>query len=274
LSFQCPHQKLWGQPCAECWKRWDEFNIHETNGSKDNGREDIERLVNLSRYDPAPPSLKRIFIVDEAHQISQQAQDLLLKPMEEPAPNTVWIIATTAPEKLKPALQRRCVKYHFDPLNVDGIRILLQRAVKVTGFAAPVAPLVEELRKSEITGPADVLMAFEHFASGQDALASVAAVRNATASKIDSYALCKVVLSGNWLHARKLLEGATADDARFVRASVAGYLRGCLLRETDMTRADRLSQALRLLMGMAPLGDAELWPWLLASLFQACKVLR
>jgi hypothetical protein len=51
-------------------------------------------------------------------------------------------------------------------------------------------------------------------------------------------------------------------------------LKGCLLRETSPARSDQLALALRTIMGISPMIDTELFPWLCAALCTVCKQLR
>lgn len=274
LSFQCTHQEIWGRPCMECWNNWNGFNIHEVNAATENGVEEIGRLIQLSKYDPMPPSLKRVFILDEAHAITTQAQRSLLKVTEDIPKNTIWIFATTDPTKLSAALQRRFVSYHLNGMTPDRVDFLLKRAAKFAAFSGPLTPLTDELKRAEVTSPGVILMAFEHFASGQSALESVTSVQNMTAGKTDTFAICQAVVAGKWGDVRTHLRDATAEESRFIRASVSGYLKGCLLRENNPIRLEKLAMATRMLMGIAPLDDAGLFPWLVATLAQLCKTLK
>jgi hypothetical protein len=282
LSFQCSHQEIFGQPCAACtdkapeWLdgKWGQFNVHEINASDVNGVEEIGKLVQLANYSPMPPSLKRVFILDECQRVTSAAQQLLLKPTEHPAKDTIWIIATTEPNKLAAALQRRFVSYALFGLNPERTEILLKRAAKFIGFQKPLESLIKELDRTDTTSPALILMAFEHFVSGQEAKEAVAAIANASVGKTDSFAVCKAVLSGNWNSVRTLLAVAIPEESRWLRASVLGYFRGALLRASTPEMTDRLSLAIRTLTAPAPLEDALLYSWLVATFALMCKQMR
>jgi DNA polymerase III gamma/tau subunit len=61
----------------------------------------------------------RIICVDEAHKITPQAAEALLKPLEEPPPKTLWILATSEPDALKPTLRNRCRHLPIETVPVD-----------------------------------------------------------------------------------------------------------------------------------------------------------
>lgn len=277
LSLQCVHQPapLWGQPCATCWSNWDQFNIHEVGASDSTSKEELDKLVELSKYDPMPPSLKRVFILDEAQRISKAAQDSILKPTEDLPPNTIWIASSSEPNKLSAAFQRRFTGYALESLNtVERVKLLLTRAAKHIAFTGPIDPLLAELEKQEVTSAGFILVAFEHFVSGRTAVEAVAATRSLTPGKTNTYEMCKSVIQGDWGSVRRDLLEAIPEESRWIRASVAGYLKGCLLRENNPLRLEKIALALRTLMGIAPLTDAELFPWICATLCTVCKQLK
>jgi len=273
LSFQCTHQAEWGQPCQACWDNWQNFDIREINASEVNGVDEIGEIVKHSRFAPMPPSSKRVFILDEAQRVSPQAQQLLLKPCEHPGPHTIWIIATTEPNKISEALRRRFTSISLNGLNVERTQLLLKRAAKHIGFTKTYEPLVIELDKIDITSPALILQAFEHYASGHSPKEAVQAVQSAGGGASDTYAMCKAVSAGNWGELQKHLQKAFPDEARWIRSSISGWLKGWLLKEVHRARSEKVSRALLILWAPAPLEDAALFPWLCAALFKICKTI-
>ncbi len=275
LSLQCDHQEIFGRPCKECWLHWDDFAIHEVNASSETGKEEIGQLVHYSKFDPTPPSHKRVIVLDEAQRLSKNAQDLLLVPTENIPPNTVWIISSSEPNKLVTALQRRFTTFTLESMNTDErLKMLLNRAAKFTSFTAPLEPLIEQIKRAEMTSSGFILNAFEQFANGRTAVDAVTAALNTSSGATDTFALCKAVASGHWADVRLHLRDATLEESRWIRGSVSGYLRGWLMRESNPVKCDKLAIALRDLLGPAPLEDAQMFPWLCATLYKICRTLR
>ena len=78
------------------------------------------------RYLPARDRYK-IFIIDEAHMLTTEAFNALLKTLEEPPPRSLFILATTEPHKLPPTIQSRCQHFSFRLLDYEEIYVALAR---------------------------------------------------------------------------------------------------------------------------------------------------
>lgn len=116
-------------PCGQCVSciQSDHPDIVELNAADTRGIDDIRSLIQQARNMPVV-GRKRIFIVDEAHQLTTQAAQTLLKPLEEPPPHTLWIVCTMSPDKLLPALAKR-----FLPLQVKSVEteVLVKRLYRI-----------------------------------------------------------------------------------------------------------------------------------------------
>ena len=233
VALQCHHQKNFGSPCKDCWSARKDFAIYEVNASELNGVEDIGKIAANSRFAPMPPSTKRVYILDEAQMLSKNAQNLLLKFFEDASSTTVWIICTTERQKIIKTLQSRCMAYAMVPLSFRGREILLARAAKFIGMERSLEDLVDAADECNLTSPRMLLNALEKYASG---LAAHSAVSDASEANIDTYAMNLAITGGKWSDLCTILTVATPDDARYIRASAAGWLRGVLKRETNAVR--------------------------------------
>ncbi len=270
VSLQCSHQKLWGDPCAECWSRWKDFCIHEVNASETNGVEEIGKVAELGRYRPSPPARKRVIILDEAQLMSNSAQNLLLKHFEEATSHTVWIICTTVPNKILATLKRRCMAYQLRGLSFEDRELLLKRAAKTAKITRPLSPLVEAAATAQVSSPALLLMALEKYSSGMSAEESVSGNEG---SPINTLLVCKAVTEGSWKDVQKTLKDITPEDVRWVRTSVSGWLCGILKRESNRTRCDLLARSIALLTEPAPLEETLMLHWMWANLCRVHKLL-
>ncbi len=270
VSFQCEHHppEKWGDPCDECWSKWDEFAIHEINASETSGVEEIGNIAQLSRYRPTPPSKKRVIIMDEAQLMTRNAQNLLLKYFEpEKSKYIVWVICTTEPPKILPTLRRRCMIYQVKALSFDSKERFVKAMAKRAGIAVTSA-FIDKLHEAQIGSPALVLMALEKFASGMPLEECVSGIDGSGA---DSLQICKAVTSGNWSTLKGHLGKATADDARWIRASVLGWLRGFLARSSNPKERKVIADSLVELSGFAPMEDSLLSHWLWGTLHHICS---
>lgn len=267
VSLQCPHQKRFGVPCKNCWGHRKDFAIYEVNASELNGVEDIGKIAANSRFAPMPPSKMRVYILDEAQMLSKNAQNLLLKFFEDASSTTVWIICTTEKQKIIRTLQSRCMAYALSSLSFSGREVLLGRAAKFAGMGRPLEDLVDAVNEYNLSSPRMLLNALEKYASGLDARAAVSDV---TEANVDTYAMNLALTGGNWGDLCTVLTAATPDDARYIRASAAGWLRGILKKESNAARRNFVAEQLLAVMGACPIDDSGMLYWLWAVLHQVC----
>ncbi len=95
-------------------------DVIEIDGASNNGVDDIRDLQEELMYAPAHSKYK-IYIIDEVHMLSKSAFNALLKTLEEPPENVVFIFATTEPHKVLPTIISRCQRYDFKRIPVDSI---------------------------------------------------------------------------------------------------------------------------------------------------------
>jgi hypothetical protein len=264
VAYQCTHmpEGKWGDPCAECWKQRANFAIHEINASSVNGIEELTKVAELARYRPSV-GIKRVIILDEAHRISSASSNMLLKPLEEPAEATVWIVCTTEPQKILATLRRRLVTYTLKSFSISQAEKFLTRVAERAEVKRPLAPLFEQLHLAGIAAPALLLQALEKYAAGASASEAAA---GGDAASVETLRVCKAVTSGDWKTVAANLKDATADDVRWVRASVAGWLKGILAREANPRLREQAATSLLELCAMPVYDESILLPWLWAAL--------
>lgn len=125
-----------GNACGECPSCRMGTKAHPDLIVKNAGTEgkvdDMRKLVKGA--EAAPMFNKRIIIIDEAHKLTGAAAEALLVPLEEPKPNTIWILCTTNPEKMLNTIKGRCTKFTMKPIEPKAIVKQLGRIAKKEGF--------------------------------------------------------------------------------------------------------------------------------------------
>lgn len=104
----------------------------ELNAANTRGINEIRSLIEVSFL--APRGKYKVICLDEAHQLTSQASQALLKPMEEPSKRTVWIICTTAPNKILPTIRSRCMQINIKKVKPAVCSKLVTRVAKAEGF--------------------------------------------------------------------------------------------------------------------------------------------
>ncbi|GIW63259.1 MAG: hypothetical protein KatS3mg091_061 [Patescibacteria group bacterium] len=121
-------------PCNQCQMCLNITNeavsdIVELDAASHRGIEDIKSLIKEAQF--APMSARhKVFIIDEAHMITNEAFNALLKTLEEPPQRTIFILATTNPEKLPDTIKSRCVIVNFGAVTQEDIITMLKRIKK------------------------------------------------------------------------------------------------------------------------------------------------
>jgi len=105
------------QPCNKCTScleiaRGSSIDVLEIDGASNRGIDEIRALRENVKFAPASSRYK-IYIIDEAHQITHDAFNALLKTLEEPPRHIVFMLATTQPERIPPTILSRCQRFGF-----------------------------------------------------------------------------------------------------------------------------------------------------------------
>jgi DNA polymerase-3 subunit gamma/tau len=118
-------------------------DVVELDAASHGGVDDARELRDKAFYAPAE-SKYRVFIVDEAHMVTTQGFNALLKIVEEPPEHLIFIFATTEPEKVLPTIRSRTHHYPFRLIPPGAMRALLERNCAAEGVtvAPAVFPLV------------------------------------------------------------------------------------------------------------------------------------
>ncbi|MFQ5817535.1 MAG: DNA polymerase III subunit gamma/tau [Terriglobia bacterium] len=119
------------QPCGQCDPCREiaesrAVDVIEIDAASNRGIDEIRELRENVRYLPARDPYK-IFIIDEAHMLTPEAFNALLKTLEEPPPRVLFVLATTEPQKLPTTIRSRCQSFHFRSIGFTEILGVLER---------------------------------------------------------------------------------------------------------------------------------------------------
>src|SRR5881398_2730547 len=95
-----------GEPCGECvncqriWSGASSLDVVEIDAASNRGVDDARELRERAMYAPSGDERYKVYIVDEAHMLTREAWNALLKILEEPPPRVVFVFATTEPQKI------------------------------------------------------------------------------------------------------------------------------------------------------------------------------
>ena len=126
------------EPCGECINckeiaKSSSIAVWEIDGASNNSVDNVRELIDSLRTSPPPGSRYKIYIIDEVHMLSTAAFNALLKSLEEPPPNTIFIFATTEPHKIPETVISRCQRHDFRRLSTALIAEQLAEIARVEG---------------------------------------------------------------------------------------------------------------------------------------------
>ncbi|HKF49569.1 MAG TPA: DNA polymerase III subunit gamma/tau [Terracidiphilus sp.] len=113
------------EPCGVCdscveVRQGNAVDVIEIDAATNRGIDEIRELRDAARYSPARDKYK-IYILDEAHQITEAAFNALLKTLEEPPAHVVFMMATTEPENFPQTIRSRCQHFSFHAVKFEDI---------------------------------------------------------------------------------------------------------------------------------------------------------
>jgi DNA polymerase-3 subunit gamma/tau len=123
-----------GEPCGKCEAclAEDPVDIIEMDAASNSRVEEMRALI--ERADFAPLSLKtKVYIIDEAHMLTKNASNALLKTLEEPPAHVVFILATTEPQALPATIVSRCQRFEFHRLSVSDMVGSMKKSLSSIG---------------------------------------------------------------------------------------------------------------------------------------------
>src|SRR5918994_6893183 len=106
MALNCPDRDPSGDPCGECenclriWNGGASLDVVEIDAASNRGVDDARELRERAMYAPSGENRYKVYIVDEAHMLTREAWNALLKILEEPPPRVVFVFATTEPQKI------------------------------------------------------------------------------------------------------------------------------------------------------------------------------
>ncbi len=113
------------EPCGVCdacteIRQGNAVDVIEIDAATNRGIDEIRELRDAARYSPARDRYK-VYILDEAHQITEAAFNALLKTLEEPPAHVIFMLATTEPENIPQTIRSRCQHFSFHAVKFDDI---------------------------------------------------------------------------------------------------------------------------------------------------------
>ncbi len=174
-----------GEPCGECepclriWNGAATLDVVEIDAASNRGVDDARDLRERAMYAASQEGHHKVYIVDEAHMLTREAWNALLKVLEEPPPGVVFVFATTEPQKIANTaapVMSRLQRFDFRRIGPAAIQQRLQAVLAAEGIAAEDEALLVIARQAD-GGMRDALSVLDQCLSFGEGPLTVARVR-------------------------------------------------------------------------------------------------
>jgi DNA polymerase III subunit gamma/tau len=145
MALNCPQRDALGDPCGECdncvrvWNGSADLDVVEIDAASNRGVDDARDLRERAMYAASREGHYKVYIVDEAHMLTREAWNALLKILEEPPPRVVFVFATTEPQKIAAAaapVMSRLQRFDFRRIGPAAIRERLRQVLALEQLQA------------------------------------------------------------------------------------------------------------------------------------------
>lgn len=222
-------------PCGQCQACTEidadrYIDYIELDAASNRSIDEIRDLIERSAYKPSVGRFK-VFMIDEAHQLTKDAFNALLKTLEEPPDYLKFVLATTDPDKMLPTVLSRCLQFNLRPMAPEVVRAHLQTVLQAEGVEADAGALR--------------LLARAARGSMRDALSLADQAIAYGAGRLDEAGVRAMLGTVDRSHAAALVQALAARDGAAVLDTVAA------LRTLGLSAAGTLEELATLLQQMA-----------------------
>ncbi len=168
-SLNCERGGPTVTPCGECEScltiaSGTSIDVIEMDAASNRSVDDVRDLRERVAYAPTGGRWK-VYILDEAHMLTKEAWNAFLKTLEEPPPNTVFVLATTEAHKVMATIADRCQRFDFQRPSLEQISEVLNRVAAAEGIEAEDAAVAMIARSAsgsfrDALGTLDQLVAY------------------------------------------------------------------------------------------------------------------
>lgn len=227
----------------------DEGDVVEYNASDARGIDTIRDITRNSKYAPIHGS-KKGFIMDEAHKLTNEAQNAFLKLLEEPPSHVYFFLCTTDPRKLLETIRQRCTAYQVRKLVREELSPMLKDVLKkekVTNFPQAV---ITEIAKQADGSPRKALTLLDSVIDIEDETRAFDAVQAFTFGDASTIDLCRIMLENQiaaekWRLMSRMIQNIE-EEPESIRYAILTYFMKVMFN-TD--NPERVSQLMKPFLG-------------------------
>ena len=210
-------------------------DYREVSSNDNRGIDTVREIIKNSSYLPLEGKC-RVWLLDEVHKMTNDAQNALLKILEDTPPHVYFILCTTEPTKLILAIRGRCSEFQVKPLTETEMKGLLRGIVRSEGETLK-GEIYDQIIQDSLGHPRNAIQTLEQVLNVEPEKRLEVAMRSAELQS-QSIELCRALFNPRikWDDVNVILLQLKQQDPEDIRRAVLGYCQAILLK-SDNTRA-------------------------------------
>ena len=203
-------------------------DIRELDSAQFRGIDMVREIRSQCQYRPLESDC-RVWIIDEGHKLTKDAQSAFLKILEDTPTHVYFILCTTEPQSLLPTIKGRCSQFQVKQLTDSQMMSLLRKVVKAEEDSLQKL-VYDQIIQDSLGHPRNALQILDQVLRvDEDKRLNVA--RRSAEEQSQSIELCRALLNvSSWSKISKLLGGLKDQEAETIRRHVLGYCQAILLK--------------------------------------------
>jgi len=218
-----------------------DMDLKEINSANARGIETAREIIQSIRYNPQGKAI--VFILDEFHKWTNDAQSALLKPLEDTPESVYFFLCTTDPGKLIKAVKSRCTEIKTVNLSIEKLVTLIKRINRLEELSIS-KNTIESIAEKAEGSPRNALVMLEQI-SNADSEEAIEKILDSKGNEndIEIIELARALLNekNKWkdiaIILKKLKENGKLDDVETIRYIILGYMNSVLLNGKLIPRA-------------------------------------
>ncbi len=211
------------------------FDFVEINGSDKNGVDDMRAIRRQLNKAPIKGKCK-VWLIDEAHKISPQAQDMILEMLEDTPKHVYFMLATTDSQKLKRTIKTRCTEISVKSLNAKVLDGIITSVIEEEGKGVSQKIIFKIIDVSEGSARKALVLLNQviDLDNEDDMLESIEETTLEKAAEFIGRLLINP--KATWPKVAEALKKYKDEDAESIRWGVLGYMKSCLLSGSKVSK--------------------------------------
>lgn len=225
-----------------------DMNITEINLAVKNGIDDVRSLQERCALRPLGGK-NAAFILDEAHSLTKQAYQGLLKLFEDTPKHVYFFLCTSQPEKIDKAIKTRVTGINLHAVSEKELMNLMASVLTAEGCELSLSPeLLEPIAKAANGSPRQALVYLSQALACKFDPATMASLFAESDEKVNYFPICEAIMfpkQNDWGRIYGLIMSIPEDEVESARWMILSYAKSCMKNQKNCERASRVIQAMK-----------------------------